>query len=72
MSSPSWKDLQQLGCSEIGRIIRGPYITRAPVCRKCKQQYYWSNLTDEWVHPFEKEFEEFERLKKLEDLLDGE
>lgn len=58
--NPTWEDLQKLGCSEIGIVIRsGPCVQ--PVCSKCGQDYYWSHATDEWVHPFEKEFQEYRR-----------
>ena len=59
--NPTWEDLQKLGCSRIGRVVSPRYQTLPPVCSECKQDYYWSHATDEWVHPFEKEFQEYRK-----------
>lgn len=63
MENPTWADLQKLGCSEIGTVKRfafyGTPILNAPTCKKCGQKYYYSYVSDEWIHPFEKEFNEF-------------
>ena len=61
MSNPTWKDLQKLGCERIGYTINGTLLVQ-PVCAKCGQEYEWSRFFEEWVHPFEKEFDEFKRL----------
>ena len=70
--NPSWEDLQQFGCKKVGEVILLPEEGPVPVCSFCKREYYWSHATDEWVHPFNKEWDAYWREPPTQEELKSE